>query len=93
MDFTNKQLQDIDDEHGFVNENGGWEDVRIVERGEWEVEHKYESSWVVFEYQNKYYRFYLSRWGSYWQGYEYDTPDGFEEVELAQKTVNYWRAI
>jgi hypothetical protein len=95
MEFTNEQLLDIWREGGICtnpDDPNSWVDVTLVEEGDWEVEHKCEQSTVVFEFDGKYYRFYLTRWGSYWQGYEYDEPDGFEEVEKATKTVEYWRA-
>lgn len=95
MEFTNEQLDQIWSEGGFVPTTGDsdWEDVNVVEEGDWEVEHKCESSTVIFEYKGKYYRFYLTRWGSYWQGYEYDPIDGYEEVKQVEKTVLVWRAV
>lgn len=96
MEFTNKQLSDVFFENAIQldpNDDDSWVDVNIIEEGDWEVEHKCESSTIIFEYNGKYYRFYLTRWGSYWQGYEYDEPDGFEEVIEDYKTIKYWRAI
>lgn len=87
------QLKDIYYEGGF--ELGtDFVEVNVINdgRNDWQVEHKCETSELIFEFEGRYYRIYLTRWGSYWQGYELNDPE-IEEVELAQKTVNYWRAL
>lgn len=96
-ELTGKQLLDVYFEGGFYVGNGEEQEFVevdvIVDGTDWDVEHKHESSEVVFKYGNKFYRIYLTRWGSYWQGYEYDEPEGAEEVMLATRTVEYWRVI
>jgi hypothetical protein len=94
MKFTGEQLLEIWREGGFEDANGEYQEVEIVEgEDDWQVEHKCEQSQIIFKYQDKYYAFWLTRWGNYWSGYEYDEPEDAYEVEQVEKTILVWKAV
>lgn len=92
--FTKEQLMDIWREGGF--EIGtDWVDVEVLDDGHdsWEDGGKYQDTQVVFIYEGKTYAFNITRSGSYFSHYEYEIWDDAYEVELATKTITYWRAL
>jgi hypothetical protein len=93
MEFTEKQLKYIWREEGFEQPNGDWVEVEVIEDGnDWEDDGKYQYALVVFIYNGKTYAFDISRSGSYFTEYHYEIMGGAYEVELATKTIEYWRA-
>lgn len=95
--FTDKQVESIADFNGgFTDSEGNWQDVEVVEEGDWQVEHKCEQRRFIFKYQDRYFAFWETRWGSHWQGYEYEyggVGEDVYEVKQVEKTITVWEAV
>jgi hypothetical protein len=89
-DFTGVEIREaIGDEH---------EDLEIVEDGEWEVEHKYQTSYSILHEvsTDKYYYLDRMRYGNYYEGYEESFDNNWlPEVKKVTKqiTVTKWEQI
>lgn len=67
-------------------------ELEYIERGSWEVDHKYENRETIVKYQDKYYCILENRSGSYFTDYEYNDPFVYE-VQPIKVEVTKWAAI
>lgn len=91
--FTEKQLLDIAFEYGFYNgevRDENFVEVDIIHRGDWIADHKYESQFIVFNYNGVNYGFEITRSGSYWSDYEHYVWDNAYKVKQVEKVVKEW---
>lgn len=97
LQITKKQLEDLYLEGG-VEIDG--KEIEVIEEGEWEQDHKYQSLELIFTDGKKNYRGYISRSGSPFTDWTYDSElygaDDIEDIdEVVQKavTVTRWVAV
>ena len=87
-DLTNEMLIDIIDEE----EVDGY---KLIEQDEWEVDGKCQHMSVIFQHEEKFYKTWVSRQGSYHTDYEYVYPtiEEIEEVEKVEVVKTEWRVV
>ena len=77
------------------DENQGF---KVVDKGDWVDEGKYQYKDIVFEYDNKYWKFTVDRNGSYFSDYFYgfeecDVGEVAHQVEKVEVVKIEWRAL
>ncbi|GLO66211.1 hypothetical protein [Oceanobacillus kimchii] len=95
MKITVRELELLSFEEKLTLEDGA--SVTIVEQGEWEQDHKSQSQEIIFTDDNKFYRGYVGRSGSYFSGWDYDSEiygedelADIDEVEKKDVVVSKW---
>lgn len=93
MKLTVKELEEIYCEGG-VNVDGKW--LTSVEEGEWVHDHKSQSLELIFTDNEKFYRGFIGRSGSYHSGWDYDSDiygsssADIREVEKREVITTEW---
>lgn len=68
------------------------ESLKVMEKGEWISEGKYDNKETVVEYEGKYYSICETRSGSYFSDYEHGDTYCYE-VKPVQVTVTKWVVV
>lgn len=92
MKFTTKQLLEIYNNEwqgvsSFRLDDGTDVEVKVIEISDWIDQRKFSEKEVVFEYEGKFYSFYVTRWGSHFTHYEYYVSDEAVEVKPVEETI------
>lgn len=97
MKITKRQLEDL---YLYERLEVNGKDLELVETGEWEQDHKFQSLEIIFTDGEKFYRGYIGRSGSYHSDWIYDSEvygaDEIEdvyEVEKREVTVTKWVTV
>jgi hypothetical protein len=73
------------------------DDYTFIESSKFESDGKWEHAYCIFQHNDKTYRFYVSRSGSYYTEYTYDWEYAdeidCEEVIKVEKVIEEWEAI
>lgn len=95
--ITKEQLEDLFFEE-FATIEGV--DLHVVDKGEWEQDHKFQSAELIFTDGQKYYRGYIGRSGSPFTDWTYDSEvygaDDIEDITEVKKedvVVTQWVAV
>ena len=94
MRFTKEQVETLFYEDVLVDAHGNELAHEIVEEGEWIDSGKYQYKEIVFKVGEKFYRFGITRAGSYWSDYDYWFDDAVE-VRPVKKVIEIttWEAV
>lgn len=85
VEFANELYEKFSDEDP---------EVKVVEKGRWIAEHKYEHRTDIVEYRGKFYSIGQSRSGSYHSDYYYGAPTVQEVTRLEEvKVVVTWNPV
>ncbi|TCM89640.1 hypothetical protein EV294_112105 [Paenibacillus sp. BK033] len=92
--ITIGQLEDLAFEDSLLTPEGV--ELRVIKKGNWSHEHKFQSREIIFTDGERYYRGSIERSGSEWTDWAYgseyygDGPAGIERVRLVQHVREVW---
>jgi hypothetical protein len=92
--FTEEQLANVLRNDGLYDTQGNEIDYEIAFEDDWVDQGKYQTKEVVFKVDDRFYRFYVTRSGSYWSDYDH-WYDNAVEVKPVKKVIEItaWEAV
>ncbi|GAA0348217.1 hypothetical protein GCM10008931_44380 [Oceanobacillus oncorhynchi subsp. oncorhynchi] len=96
MKITTAQLEELYHEESLTLDS---KELSILEKGEWEQDHKFQTAELIFTDGEKFYRGYIGREGSPFTDWTYtsefspDLIETIDEVEKKSVTIEKWVKI